>query len=121
MSTGFPASRNYALRIDFASSTAPTAFSAASTSLKATGLTQYNFTALKIINQSTSRIAICLTDKDSGVPSSSTTGLHTSIYCPDQFVEYKDGIHIYDYLYLRSDTGSTITSGIVIIEFWGIG
>lgn len=105
--------------IDCSSSNPPTSFSSAATSLKATGLAGLGYKHMKVVNETGSRIAITLTDADAATPSSSTTTNDSQDIISATTTEFKDFIHVYDKLYIRSDSGSAITSGIIAIEFWG--
>jgi hypothetical protein len=111
--------RVYSFRIDASSSNIPTTYSSASTSLITTALGAIGHTHIKISNETDSRIAICNTDSDSGVPSSDPVTNPYQMYTPDNIIEWKDSLHIYSNIYIRSDTGSAITSGILVIEVWG--
>jgi hypothetical protein len=110
--------RVYCKRIDTSSTNIPTAFSSASTSKVITGLGSLGFEHFKILNDTSSRLAITLTDVDSGVPDSSTTVNTSQDFIASTSTEFKDDIWVYDTVYIRSDTGSAITSGIVVLEFW---
>ncbi len=111
--------RAYSFRIDASTSNIPTTYSSASTSLITSALGAIGYTHIKVSNETSGRIAICNTDADSGVPDSDPVTNPFQMYTPDNIIEWKDSLHIYSNIYIRSDTGSAITSGIVIIEVWG--
>lgn len=105
--------------IDTASSNVPTSFATAATSKVVTGLGGAGYTKMKIINTSAGRLAFCLTDADSAgtAPSSSTTDNTSQFFVREDSTEIIDDLHIYDTLFVRSDTGGAISSGLVIITF----
>lgn len=111
--------RRMSFRVDASSTNIPTSYSAASGSLLTSSLGALGFTHLKVLNETTSRIAVCNTDVDSGVPGSNPVTNPYQMYVSDEFVEFNDGQHVYACIYLRSDTGSAITSGVVVVEVWG--
>lgn len=105
--------------IDASSSNVPTTFGSGATSLKATGLGGLGYRAYKVLNNTTARIALCLTDADAATPDSSTSTNDSQDIVAASTVEMKDFFHVYDKLYIRSDSGSAITTGVIAIEFWG--
>lgn len=105
--------------IDASGSNIPTTYGSGATSLKATGLGGLGYRAYKVLNSTTARIAISFTDADASTPDSSTTTNESQDFIAASTVEMKDFFHVYDKLYIRSDSGSAITTGIIAIEFWG--
>lgn len=104
--------------INAASTNIPTTFGTGASSLILTDVGGQGFGHMKIVNETSSRIALCLTDKDSGTPSSSTSTNPSQDIVSATSTEFKDDIHIYDRVFLRSDSGSAITSGIVAVVLW---
>jgi hypothetical protein len=111
--------RIYSKYIDSASTNIPTTFGSGSTSKVITGIGGQGYTHLKVFNDTGSRIALCITDADAAVPSSSNSTNTSQDYIASTSTEFKDDIAVYDTIYIRSDSGSSITSGIVVIEVWG--
>lgn len=106
-------------RIDSSVNNIPTTYASTSDSLITSELGARGFYHIKILNETTSRIAICNIDSGLGVPSSDPVTNRNQMYVSDEMAEWRDSQHIYSSIYIRSDTGSAITSGIVVIEVWG--
>ena len=110
--------RVYCKRIDTSGVNIPTSFSSGTDSMVITGLGGKGYEHFKILNDTSSRLAITLTDVDSGVPNSDPAVNTAQDFIASTSTEFKDDIWVYDSVYIRSDTGSAITSGIVVLEFW---
>lgn len=111
--------RVFSVRIDSSITNIPTTYDATANSLVISSLGGLGFYHIKILNETTSRIALCNTDADSGVPDSDPITNPHQMYVSDEMAEWRDGQHLYSHLYIRSDTGSTITDGVLVIEVWG--
>ena len=106
------------VRIDTSSSNVPTTYGSGSTSLKITGVSGQGYSHLRIGNETTARIAITTTHSDAGVPSSDPVANSEQMYCCSTSTEFRDDLSLFDYVYIRSDSGSAISTGIITIEVW---
>lgn len=118
MSIGAPFKRLKLAYINAASTNIPTTYGTGASSLILTDVGDKGYRHIKIVNETSSRIALCLTDKDSGTPDSSTSTNDSQDIVSATSTEFKDDIHLYDRVFLRSDSGSAITSGIVAVVLW---
>lgn len=112
------AARIKSFYVNAATTNIPTSYGSGSDSKILTALGELGFNHIKIVNETASRIAICLTNTDAAVPSSSNSANTSQNYTSSTSTEFLDDLHIYDVIYLRSDSGAAITSGIVAIEVW---
>lgn len=105
--------------VDAASVNIPTSYGTGANSKIMTGMAAKGYSKFKVINNTDSRIALCfVADKNASAPSSSNSTNTSQDYIIEQTAEVKDFFAVFDALYLRSDTGSIITTGLVIVEFW---
>ena len=119
MSFGGPPFKNFKLAyLNTSSTNIPTTYGTGAGSLVLTGVGGEGYSHMKIVNETSSRIAIALAAKDDAVPDSSTSTNTNQDIVSATSTEFKDDIHIYDKVYLRSDSGSAITSGIVAVVLW---
>lgn len=107
-------------RVNSASDTIPTSFSTAAGSLVLSGIALAR--GLIIVNETNSRIAINYkTGSTTGAPSSGQSNVDA--YCPaapsGTFSSVSiDNVDVSSTIYIKSDTGSTITSGLVYGWVW---
>lgn len=100
--------------IDTSVNNVPTTYNSTANSKVVTGLGGLGFRHMRVLNETLSRIAIVLTDSASAVPSNKNG---SEFVFSAATTDWKDDLHIYDTCYLRSDSGSAITSGIITLEF----
>ena len=101
------------VKIDTSSSTLPTSYTIAATSLKLSDVAYADH--LMVINETGSRIAINAFTSDASNAPSNGDG---EVYCFGNGITAFDEIAVAQSLYVRSDSGSPITSGIITIMLW---
>jgi len=110
--------------IDASGTNIPTSYGSGSDSKIMTGMANTGYRHLRVLNKTAGRVALCfVADKNASVPSSSNSANTAQHYVPEPSsgnttVDFVDEICVFDSLYIRSDSGSAITSGVVVVELW---
>lgn len=115
MASNTPTRNVVSFYVDTASSNLGVSYNSSSPQKAITGLKDKLYRKLLINNESSTRIALSITDKNMPVPSSSNSANTSQIYIPASSEKIIDDIYILDTIYLRAD-GSLISSGVITIE-----
>jgi hypothetical protein len=107
-----PFNRVKSLAINAASTNIPTTFSTGATSLVMTALEDKGYSQIAILNDTSSNISLVCTDQDAATPDSSST---EQIYCTRGSATVINEFSVFSRLFIRSVSGSAITSGNVYI------
>ena len=105
----------YSIKIDAAANTVPIAFDETAGSKVGTNLPASS--RLDVQNHTSHRLAITVADLQSAPSSTGTNQLYVppnGTITLDEFLISNRSV-----IYLRSDSGPAITSGIIIIQIWG--
>mgnify|MGYP003479587449 FL=1 len=108
------------VKIDASATNVPTTYSTASTSRVL--VTTQRGVGLLVDNRSASPIAVnCAHFNTSTAPSSDITTVRTNLFVPGNASLGVDNVGFSTQCFLRSDSGSAITSGIIVIHFFTPG
>lgn len=103
-------------KIDSATNNIPANFSTAAGSLALSGITRAQ--GIAIVNYTTSRLRVNYTHGSTASAPTVVEGYVPPRGTADFAASAKDNLLISSTVYIASDTGSPITSGVVTIEVW---